>query len=183
MATDNKGVTVYLPPELEEAFEKYCTDNDITRKSKNGGEVLSLGVGIVHYLKRQMLGMDLNNGVNNGLSRNDLLNLVRESLINEGSNHVLSVDQMAEIARDEIRQALTPITEDLVTMQSQIGKLMAIAQDDLDPAVVQTYLARRSEKMAAEIEALKVNPPVNSSKESTSNTPQTKSHSATYNLS
>jgi hypothetical protein len=52
-------------------------------------------------------------------------------------------------------------------MQSQIGKLMAIAPDDLDPAVVQTYLTRRSEKMAAEIEALKAT------------TPRTKSQSAT----
>jgi hypothetical protein len=41
---------------------------------------------------------------------------------------------------------------------------MAHAQDDSDPAVIQTYLARRSERMAVETAALKANPPVNARK-------------------
>jgi hypothetical protein len=43
----------------------------------------------------------------------------------------------------------------LVNIHDQLARLMALAQDDLDPAVIQTYLARRSEKMAAETAALK----------------------------
>jgi hypothetical protein len=179
MATENRGVTIYLPPELEEILEQYCIDNDINRKSKDSDPAPSLGKGILHYLKSQLIGNGSTNAASTGLKRNDLLQLVRESLTNDG----LSVDRMAEVAREEIRQALTPIHDELGTIQSQLAKLTAIAQDDLDPAVVQTYLSRRSEKMAAEIEALKANPPVNSSKEPVSNTPQTKSHQATYDLS
>jgi hypothetical protein len=163
MATENRGVTIYLPPELEEIFEQYCIDNDINRKNKDSDAAPSLGKGILHYLKNQLLGNSSTNTVSTGLKRNDLLQLVKESLTNDD----LNVDRMAEIARDEIRQALTPITEDLATMQSQIGKLMAIAQDDLDPTVVQTYLARRSEKMAAEIEALKATTPRKKSQSAT----------------
>jgi hypothetical protein len=36
---------------------------------------------------------------------------------------------------------------------------------DFDPAVVQTYLALRAEKMIAEVEALKANTPANFLKE------------------
>jgi hypothetical protein len=179
MATENRGVMIYLPPELEEILEQYCVDNGISRKSKDCEVAPSLGKGIIHYLKNHMLEAGSTDVASTRLMKNDLLKLVKESLTND----VLNVDQMAEIARDEIRQALTPIAEDLVTMQSQLARLTALAQDDLDPAVVQTYLTRRSEKMAAEIEALKANPPVNSSKGSASNTPQTRSHPATYNLS
>jgi type II secretory pathway component PulM len=158
MATENRGVTIYLPPELEEIFEQYCIDNHISRKSKDCDAAPSLGKGILHYLKNQLLGNGSTNAASTGLKRNDLLQLVKESLTNDG----LNVDRMAEIARDEIRQALTPIHDELGTIQSQLAKLTAIAQDDLDPAVVQTYLTRRSEKMALEIEALKANSPVNS---------------------
>jgi hypothetical protein len=55
-------------------------------------------------------------------------------------------------------------------MQSQIAKLTVIAQDDLDPAVVQTYLARRSEKMKAEIEAFRANTLASSRKKAPSET-------------
>jgi hypothetical protein len=179
MATENRGVMIYLPPELEEILEQYCIDNDISRKNKDCEAAPSLGKGIIHYLKNQMLEAGSTNATGTRLMKNDLLRLVKESLTDDQ----LNVDRMTEIVRDEIEQALTPITEELGTMQSQLAKLMALAQDDLDPAVVQTYLARRSEKMAAEIEVLKANPSVNSEKEPTSSTPRTKSHHATYDLS
>jgi hypothetical protein len=59
---------------------------------------------------------------------------------------------------------LTHISEDLVNIHTQLARLTALAQDDLDPAVMQTYLARRSEKMAAETAALKATTPVNTQK-------------------
>jgi hypothetical protein len=185
MATEKRGVMVYLSPELEEALDKYCADNDITRKNKEGEETYSMGTGIIHYLKSQMLGIDLSTTGSKGLSRYDLLNLVRESLTSENSADSLNVNiaRINEIAQHEIEQALAPIKEELGTIQSQVAKLMAMSQDDLDPAVVQTYLTRRSEKIAAETAALRANPPVNSSKEPTSNTPQTKSHHTPYILS
>ena len=53
MATENKGVMVYLPPDLERVVEQYCTDNNISRKNKDGEIFPSLGTGIVQYLKSQ----------------------------------------------------------------------------------------------------------------------------------
>jgi hypothetical protein len=82
----------------------------------------------------------------------------------------LTVDRVTEIAKDEIEQALNPVNKEMANLQTQVAKLIAMAQDDLDPAVIQTYLARRSERMAAETAALKANPPVNSRKKSSSKT-------------
>jgi hypothetical protein len=56
MATENKGVMVYLPPDLHKALEDYCAKNKITRKDKYGQLVVSLGTGIVHHLRSHLLG-------------------------------------------------------------------------------------------------------------------------------
>jgi hypothetical protein len=87
-----------------------------------------------------------------------------EKLEGARSGDGLTADRVTEIAQDEIGQALTPVNEELANLQTQVAKLVAMAQDDLDPAVIQTYLVRRSERMAAETAALRANPPVNSSK-------------------
>jgi hypothetical protein len=57
MATENRGVMVYLPADIEEYFTQYCTEHDITRKDKNGEASPSLGTGIITYLKSQILGI------------------------------------------------------------------------------------------------------------------------------
>jgi hypothetical protein len=60
MATENRGVMIYLPAELEEYFTQYCTEYNITRKDKASGESIpSLGTGIIAYLKSQILGIGL----------------------------------------------------------------------------------------------------------------------------
>ena len=46
MATENKGVMVYLPPELKKVIEEYCKQNNLTRKNKDGEAFPSLGTGI-----------------------------------------------------------------------------------------------------------------------------------------
>ncbi len=51
MATENKAVTVYLPPELEEYVTGYCLEHDVTRKNKAGVRTPSLGTGIVDLLR------------------------------------------------------------------------------------------------------------------------------------
>jgi hypothetical protein len=56
MATDNKGVMVYLPPDLQKVLEEYCTENNITRRNKDGEMILSMGTGIIHYLNSHLLG-------------------------------------------------------------------------------------------------------------------------------
>jgi hypothetical protein len=51
MATENKAVTVYLPPELEEYVSGYCLQYEVTRKNKAGELQPSLGTGIVDLLR------------------------------------------------------------------------------------------------------------------------------------
>jgi hypothetical protein len=92
MATDNKGVMVYLPSDLEEVLEKYCTENKITRKNKDGEPVPSMGTGIVHYLRSHLLG-EVPSNVPNGFTLDDVRSL--------------------------IDQAINPLTSDLVDLQSQ----------------------------------------------------------------
>ena len=82
MATENRGVMVYLPSELEAKIAEYCTDNNITRKDKHGQIVTSLGSGIVAYLKSHLLS-DLHTTESNrlvaGLTRAEVLDLIAES--------------------------------------------------------------------------------------------------------
>lgn len=51
MTTENKAVTTYLPKAVEESLTKYCTKNGLTRTSKQGNEIPSLGSAIVEVLK------------------------------------------------------------------------------------------------------------------------------------
>jgi hypothetical protein len=37
--------------------KEYCTENSITRKGKDGEPVTSMGTGIIHYLKKHLLGI------------------------------------------------------------------------------------------------------------------------------
>jgi hypothetical protein len=56
MATDNKGVMIYLPKDLEEYITNFCVQYEIVRKDKAGNPVPSLGTGVVTYLKKTILG-------------------------------------------------------------------------------------------------------------------------------
>lgn len=82
MATENRGVMVYLPSELETKIVEYCTEYNITRKDKQGNIVTSLGSGIVTYLKSQLLSnlpRTISDRPINGLTRDEVLDLIAES--------------------------------------------------------------------------------------------------------
>jgi hypothetical protein len=52
MATDNKGVAVYLPPDLEKLVTDYCLTHGVTRKAKDNSEPKpAMGTGILAILK------------------------------------------------------------------------------------------------------------------------------------
>ncbi len=51
MATSNKAISAYIPPDLEEYLTKYCTEYDITRKDKSGEIKPALGTAVVEILK------------------------------------------------------------------------------------------------------------------------------------
>lgn len=80
MATDNKGVMVYLPPDLEAVMEKYCIENKITRKTKDGGVVPSMGTGIVQYLKSQLLNTVRGSTLETALTRDDVQLMINEAM-------------------------------------------------------------------------------------------------------
>jgi len=52
MATENKAIAVYLPKDLEERVTKFCLENGLTRKHKEGHIAPSLGTGILKMLER-----------------------------------------------------------------------------------------------------------------------------------
>jgi hypothetical protein len=79
MATDNKGVMVYLPSDLEEVLEKYCTENKITRKNKDGEPMPSMGTGIVHYLRSHLLG-EVPSNAPNGFTLDEVRSLVDKAI-------------------------------------------------------------------------------------------------------
>jgi hypothetical protein len=112
MATENKGVMVYLPPELETLLEKYCIDRNITRKTRDGHVFASLGTGIVQYLKSQLLGAESNSSISSStsLTKDDVLELIRE---NNTSNSTSTVSQ--GIGADEVTAIIDLKMDSLVT--------------------------------------------------------------------
>ena len=123
MATDNKGVMVYLPPDLEEVLEKYCTENNITRKNRDGEPVPSMGTGIVQYLKSHLLGISLGNISGTGLTRDEVLELIKNSGTSNVPDDGLSIDRVTEIARSEVELVTAPIFDDLLNLQSQLAEV------------------------------------------------------------
>ncbi len=109
MATENRGVMVYLPLELEEKVVEFCTDRKIVRKDKDGNIVPSLGSGIVAYLKSQLL-IDLPSArrrqlASTGITKEDVLKLIVES----NTSNVLS----SKLADEELVHRLETIEQSL----------------------------------------------------------------------
>jgi hypothetical protein len=133
MATENRGVMVYLPPEIEEYITTYCTEYNITRKSKDGSVSPSLGTGIVSYLKSQILGITPNDVPsispskvpNIGLTKEEVLDLIQKSVTNLAPNLVLG-DTPSHLPSDVldieelIRPQLEPITASLEELETYI---------------------------------------------------------------
>ena len=129
MATDNRGVMVYLNPELEREIEQYCIDNDITRKHKDGAVLPSLGTGIIQYLKSTLLSTaprtvpspslgavphlvpstSLNNApshrLTTGITKAEILELIAESNTSRTPSTVLTREEVVAIVREEIEAA------------------------------------------------------------------------------
>ena len=109
MATDNRGVMVYLNPELERRLEQYCIDNDITHKNKNGIVLPSLGTKIVQYLKSTLLSTAsrtasslLLNAVPHPSSSTSLSSAPSNRLSAGTPSTVLTREEVVAIVREEI---------------------------------------------------------------------------------
>ncbi len=135
MATDNRGVMVYLNPELEKELERYCIENDITRKNKKGVVLPSLGTGILQYLKSTLLNTvpylspstSLNDSPSNrlstGLTKDEILELISKSNTNHVPSTVLTREEVSAIAKEEIDRALGSIEAEIENLKTMLVKV------------------------------------------------------------
>jgi hypothetical protein len=134
MATDNRGVMVYLPSELEAKIAEYCTEYNITRKDKQGNIVTSLGSGIVAYLKSQLLS-DIPKTVSdrpiNGLTRAEVLDLIAES--NTSNTSIVGEASLAEnLAPNPLDPA---ILDRLEMLEQQLSSSMGVGRDEVEQLI------------------------------------------------
>ena len=151
MATDNRGVMVYLNPELEREIEQYCIDNDITRKHKDGAVLPSLGTGIIQYLKSTLLSTvpcnvpspslgavphqlsstalssAPSNRLSTGITRAEILELIAESNTSRIPSTVLTREEVLAIVRQEIEAAAASLP--LAFVPSVESVTAAVTQD------------------------------------------------------
>jgi hypothetical protein len=118
MATENKGVMVYLPKEIEEYITEFCTENNITRKDKEGNVQAALGTGIVRFLECQMSGKNPSDvlakrskGSGSGLTRDEAIELIQQSVTSHSPSTGLNRDEAIEL----INSRCTGLTRDEVT--------------------------------------------------------------------
>jgi hypothetical protein len=113
MATENRGVMVYLPPEVEEYMTNFCTEYNITRKDKEGNVLPSLGTGVVTYLKSKMSGESPDEiltkpskSLGNGLSKDEVLDLIKESNTSHSLSNGLTKDEVLDLIREYVTSDL-----------------------------------------------------------------------------
>ena len=155
MATENRGVMVYLPPDVEEYMTNFCTEYNITRKDKEGTILPSLGTGVVTYLRSKMSGESPeeiltkpSKLLGNGLSKDEVLDLIREYTTNR-------VD--SDIPSEELSTGLTESRVIDLINSSRLSSLpLTVEEIDsrIDTAVSMALVPIRDE-MRAEIEAIK----------------------------
>jgi hypothetical protein len=126
MATDNRGVMVYLPSDIEAKITEYCTEYNITRKDKHGNIVTSLGSGIVAYLKSQLLGSlpgSISDRPINGLTRAEVLDLIAES----STSNIPTERSPDPIAADVLHR--------LETIEQQLSSLTGMERDEVEQLI------------------------------------------------
>jgi hypothetical protein len=136
MATENRGVMVYLAPELEQYITEYCTENNITRKDKDGNITPSLGTGIVTYLKSTILGISPNDILSKahskiastGLTTAEVLDLIKESITSQAPSEGLSKDDVVTLIEESVKSKI-PSTVLNIPSEEAFNTLLATAID------------------------------------------------------
>ena len=133
MATENKGVMVYLPSELEKVIEQYCTENNITRKNKDGVVFPSLGTGIVQYLKSQLLGIEANSRIlpSTAITRAEVLDLLRENITSTLPSEILSRSEVSGIIQEYFASNIPSDTPTLDTIEAEIERALQPIQAEV----------------------------------------------------
>lgn len=131
MATDNKGVMVYVTPELEEALEQYCMERNITRKTRDGHVFASLGTGIVQYLKSQFLDGESKSVTSPStiLTKDEVLNLIKEYSTNNTPSTIPDESLRVEVgALGELITKLETYTQNqIAAVREELKKPLAVA--------------------------------------------------------
>lgn len=157
MATENRGVMVYLAPELEQYITEYCTENNITRKDKDGNITPSLGTGIVTYLKSTILGISPNDILSKasskipstGLTTAEVLDLIKESITSQVSSEGLSKDDVVTLIEESVKSKI-PSTVFNIPSEEVFNTLLATA---IDTSIAP--LERSIERLESELLELK----------------------------
>lgn len=166
MATENRGVMVYLPSEVEAKITEYCTEHDITRKDRQGNTVTSLGRGIVAYLKSQLLSdipRILGDRPNPGLTREEVLDLITES----GTSNI-PIDRIGGSIEVAIAHRIETIEQKLSSStgisRDEVEQLIQASEQKIMAAVRSMSIEQRGE--LAEVKTIddRVNiPPIETS--------------------
>jgi DNA-binding NarL/FixJ family response regulator len=145
MATDNRGVMVYLNPELESKIAQYCIDNDITRKNKEGIVLPALGTGILQYLKSQLLServSTLSSAVlSSGLARSDGLESNAAASPSETAIDTLTREDVVAIVKAQIDRELRSLRSQVTELQNilaasqSLGLIPSLAKVEQTSAV------------------------------------------------
>ena len=134
MATNNRGVMVYLPSEVEAKMIEYCTEYNITRKDNQGNIVTSLGSGIVAYLKSQLLGgipILASDRPHRGLTREEVLDLIAES--NTSNTLTVGVASLAENrSSDPLDMA---VVHRLDRIEQELSLPMSMERDEVEQLI------------------------------------------------
>lgn len=130
MATENKGVMVYITPELETVLEQYCMERNITRKTRDGHVFASLGTGIVQYLKSQLLGIESNSVAHGSvLTKDEVMELIKEYSTNNVPSVIPDESLKGEVeALGELVAELETYTQSqFKAVREELKKPLAIA--------------------------------------------------------
>jgi hypothetical protein len=146
MATENKGVMVYLPKEVEEYITSFCTEYNITRKDKEGNVLPSLGTGVVTYLKSKISGESPDDILTKpsripgtGLSREEVLDLISEYSTSHSLGDIpsvgLSKDEVLDLVKNELLST-SPVRHDgeptaLAELKEYIDNQIAAVRTEL----------------------------------------------------
>ena len=140
MATSNKAISAYLPPDLEEYLTKYCTEYDITRKDKSGEIKPALGTAVVEILK--IFFFNSNDNLPSPLPSNVPLlpsNIVTESRLKEILSELEAESKSPSNLPSNVvtEEKLNEVLSEFKTSSPVSSALLSnvVTQDTLDKAI------------------------------------------------
>jgi hypothetical protein len=152
MATENRGVMVYLPPEIEVYLARFCTENGIVRRNKTGDVLPSLGTGIVTHLERTMSGDSFDKVPAappsiGGLDREQVIQLINERLgeTEDWREEIVALTQSIEGLEshtntqiEALREEIAAFTQSIEELESPNIQLEASRGDGEDEPVIES---------------------------------------------